>query len=261
MQKIVTAIESRFGKSQRVWVMDRGMMSEENLKFLSQPGRHYLIGTRRSELANFHDALCSDGWLPLREHVEVKPVERDGVAYLLARSTQRKKKERAIRAALVQDGAYLLKSNYHGWPPEEFWETYMPLTVAEKAFRTLKSELLIRPMWHQYDGRVEAHVMVCVLAYALWKTLDHLAKQAGLTTEIHKPDSRRGRATAKARPMSPEVILRELAKIQIGDIVLDTSDGRQLALRRVARPMPEQSKILAALKLNLPERLSPDRLL
>lgn len=330
VEKIVTAIESRFGKSQRVWVMDRGMMSEENLQFLSQSGRHYLIGTRRSELANFHDALSGDGWLPLREHVEVKPVERDGVAYLLARSTQRKKKERAIRkrqllglhralkrlakrvhqgrvkardkvleqvgrlkerfpqaaklttitiakrgkpqvawkwktdailAALLQDGAYLLKSNYHGWAPEEFWETYMQLTVAEKAFRTLKSELLIRPMWHQYDGRVEAHVIVCVLAYALWKTLDHLAKQAGLMTEIHKPDSTRGRATAKARPMSPETILRELAKIQIGDILLATNDGRQLALRRVARPMPEQARILAALKLFLPERLSPDRLL
>lgn len=161
----------------------------------------------------------------------------------------------------MQDGAYLLKSNYQGWSPEEFWETYMQLTVAEKAFRTLKSELLVRPMWHQYDGRVEAHVMICVLAYALWKTLDHLAKQAGLMTEIHKPDTTRGRATAKARPMSPEVILRELSKIQIGDIVLDTSDGRQLALRRVARPMPEQAKILAALKLNLPERLTPDRLL
>ena len=103
--------------------------------------------------------------------------------------------------------------------------------------------------------------MVCVLAYALWKTLDYLAKQAGLKTEIHKPDSTRGRATARARPMSPEVILRELAKIQIGDIVLDTNDSRRLALRRVARPMPEQARILAALKLNLPERLSPDRLL
>jgi transposase len=330
VQKIVTAVESRFGKSQRVWVMDRGMMSEENLKFLSQSGRHYLIGTRRSELANFREELSIEGWTALREEVEVKPVERDGVAFLLARSSQRKKKERAIRkrqllglqrglkrlgdrvrkgrlrerdkvveqvgrlkerfpqaarlatiaiakrgtpqvawkwrtdairAALIQDGAYLLKSNFHGWSPEEFWETYMQLTVAEKAFRTLKSELLIRPIWHHYDGRVEAHVMVCVLAYALWKTLDHLAKQAGLMTLIHKPDLARRPATAQPRPMSPEVILRELAKIQIGDILLETVDGRQLALRRVARPMPEQARILAALKLNLPERLSPDRLL
>ena len=324
VKKIVTAIESRLGKSRRVWVMDRGMMSEENLRFLSEPGRHYLIGTRRSELSQFQEELSAGDWVALREEVEVKPVERAGVAYLLARSGQRKKKERAmrrrqllglhralkrlgglrqrdrvveqvgrlkerfpraaklarisiaqrgrpqvrwqwkteaIRAALVQDGAYLLKSNYHGWSPEEFWETYMQLTVAEKAFRTLKSELLIRPMWHQYDGRVEAHVMVCVLAYALGKTLDHLAKQAGLMTLIHKPDPARRQATAQPRPMSPEVILRELAKIQIGGIVLEASDGRQLVLRRVARPMPEQTRILAALKLNLRERLSPDRLL
>jgi hypothetical protein len=309
--------------------MDRGMISVENLRFLSQPGRHYLIGTRRSELGRFRGALSAGGWHSLREEVEVKPVERDGVASLLARSTQRRKKERAmrrrqllgwyrslkslrkrvqrgqlkdrdkvveqvgrlkerfpraarlakitmarrgkpdvawtwkteaIRTALAQDGAYLLQSNYHGWSPEEFWETYMQLTVAEKAFRTLKSELLIRPMWHHYDGRVEAHVMVCVLAYALWKTLDHLAKQAGLQTLIHKPDPARPQATPRARPMTPEVILRELAKIQIGDILLDTCDGRQLSLRRVARPTAEQARILAALKLQIPERLTPDRL-
>jgi transposase len=297
VQKIVTTIESRFGASQRVWVMDRGMMSEENLKFLSQPGRHYLIGTRRSELTHFHDALRSDGWSPLREHVEVKPVERDGVAYLLARSTQRKKKERAIRkrqllglhgalkrlaqrvrsgglkerdkvleqvgrlkerfpqaaklakiaiasrgkpqlewkwktdairAALLQDGAYLLKSNYHGWSPEEFWETYMQLTVAEKAFRTLKSELLIRPMWHQYDGRVEAHVMVCVLAYALWKTLDHLAKQAGLLTEIHKPfalDVCKTRESQASDPPSAQPRLASDASSQVRIPTLPGSPG------------------------------------
>src|SRR3990172_1328905 len=97
VQKIVTAVESPFGKSQRVWVMDRGMMSKENLDFLSQSGRRYLIGTRRSELANFGAELRGEGWLPFPDEVEVKPVERDGVAYLLARSTQRKKKERAIR--------------------------------------------------------------------------------------------------------------------------------------------------------------------
>ncbi|HUT88237.1 MAG TPA: hypothetical protein VMY37_01960, partial [Thermoguttaceae bacterium] len=121
--------------------------------------------------------------------------------------------------------------------------------------------LRIRPMWHQYDGRVEGHVMVCVLAYALWKTLDHLARQAGLQTVIHKPDPARPQASPKPRPMSPETILRELAKVQIGDILLETTDGRQLALRRVARPTPEQARILAALKLTLPERLSPDHLL
>ena len=86
----------------------------------------------------------------------------------------------------------------------------MQLTVVEHAFRVLKSELLLRPVWHHYSGRTQAHVMVCVLAYALWKTLDHLAKQAGLETEIRKPDRRRPNASPKPRPMTPEVILREL---------------------------------------------------
>src|SRR5205814_2139268 len=100
----------------------------------------------------------------------------------------------------------------------EFWETYMQLTVVEQAFRVLKSQLLLRPIWHQYSGRVEAHIFICVLAYALWKTLDHLAKQAKLQTEIRKPDPQRPKATPKAQPMTPEVILRELGKIRIGDI-------------------------------------------
>src|SRR6516225_1539674 len=166
------------------------------------------------------------------------------------------------RAALAADGAYVLQSNHGGWTSQEFWETYMQLAVAEKAFRVLKSELLLRPVWHQYSGRVQAHIFVCVLAYALWKTLDHLAKQAGLLTLIHKPAERRyGRAVPKPRPMTPEVILRELGRLKIGDIILDTTDGRQLLLRRVARPDAEQKRILAALKLELPERLSPDRLL
>jgi transposase len=329
METIVTAIEKRFGKSHRVWVMDRGMISEDNLKFLSKSGRRYLIGTRRSELKDFHEELSAGDWHSLREALEVKPVQRGKIAYLLVRSSERRKKERAmrrrqllglhrslrslqkrvekgrlkqrdkvieqvgclkgrywqaarlvkiavdegesphvswkwrtdaIRGAMLQDGAYLLRSNYRKWSPKEFWETYMQLTVAEKAFRVLKSNLLIRPIWHHYDGRVEAHVMICVLAYALWNTLDHLAKQAGLMTEIRKPDPTRPNAGPKARPMSPETVLRELSHVQIGDILLDTTDGRQLILRRVARPTPEQARILAALKLNLPERLTPDLL-
>ena len=98
-----------------------------------------------------------------------------------------------IPHSLEGDGAYLLRSNQGGWSAEEFWETYIQLTVVERAFRVLKSELLLRPVWHHYSGRTQAHVMVCVLAYALWKTLDHLAKQAGLETQIRKPDLQRPR--------------------------------------------------------------------
>jgi hypothetical protein len=332
VETIVTTIEARFGKSQRVWVMDRGMISVDTLKFLGRSGRRYLLATRRGELTAFAKHLRAGGWQRLKDNpdVEVQLLKRRRVHYLLARSRPRRQKERAIRrrqrrglargleklrkriedgrlkkrdkilesigrlkgrfpkarpyvtitvtkakparlswswlrekfrAALAGDGAYLLRSNQGGWSATEFWETYIQLTVVERAFRVLKSELLLRPVWHHYSGRTQAHVMVCVLAYALWKALDHLAKRAGLETEIHKPDPRRGQAAPKPRPMTPEVILRELGQIAIGDIELETTDGQKLILRRVARPMGEPKRILAALGLEIPERLSPDRIL
>jgi transposase len=330
VETMVTEIEQQFGKTQRIWVMDRGMVSKESLAFLKQSGRKYVLAARRGELTKFQRQLQSDGWhrLPENPEVSVQLIRRKRQHYLLARSRPRRKKERAIRRrqrrglarglqrlqqlistgrlknrdkilervgrltgrypkarplvtitvskakraelswswnvvkfkeALARDGAYLLQSNEPGWSVQGFWETYMQLTVVEHAFRVLKSELLLRPVWHHYSGRTQAHVMVCVLAYALWKTLDHLSKQAGLETEIRKPDRRRPNASPKPRPMTPEVILRQLGEIQIGDILLETTDGRKLALRRVARPKPEQARILAALKLSIPERLTPDR--
>jgi transposase len=361
VKRIVNAIEARFGKSNRIWVMDRGMISDESLTFLSEPGRRYLLATYRKALVAFDDELRGSGWqrLPDNPDVEVKTFERqrdaedegeragkhegeaghegereaghegERIYYLLARSRPRRHKERAIRRrqrralakglkklqarvargrlkkrakiheaigrltgrypkargfvtisvsdthmsvnctwkvakfkkALARDGAYLLRSNHAGWSAQEFWETYIQLTVVERAFRVLKSHLLLRPIWHQYSGRTQAHIFVCVLAYTLWKTLDHLAKRANLQTLIRKPDAEQGDAAPKSRPMSPEVILRELSKIQIGDIQLETTAGQKLALRRVARPDSEQKRILEALGLELPERLSSDRLL
>jgi transposase len=332
VETVVTTVEARFGKSQRVWVMDRGMISKEALKFLSRSGRRYLLATRRGELGSFANQLRSGGWQRLKDNpeVEVKLLKRSRVHYLLARSRPRRQKERAIRrrqrrglarglkklgdrieggrlkdrdkilesigrlkgrfpkarpfvtitvakagparlswswlrekfrTALAADGVYLLRSNQAGWSATEFWETYIQLTVVERAFRVLKSELMLRPVWHHYSGRTQAHVMICVLAYALWKTLDHLAKRAGLETQIHKPDPRRAKASPKSRPMTPEVILGELGQIAIGDIELETTNGEKLVLRRVARPMGEQKRILEALRLEIPERLSPDRTL
>ena len=331
VRHIVGVIEERFGKTQRVWVMDRGMISADTLAFLEEPGRRYLLATRRDELKKFQEELQPAGWQKMLEHpgVVVKLLKRDAVHYLLARSNDRKKKERAIRRkqrrglalalrklqtrvakgrlkqrdkileaigrlkgrfpkavpfvivsvtttplsvvvqwqvakfqdALRRDGAYVLRSNQDGWTAELFWETYTQLTTVERAFRVLKSELLLRPIWHQYSGRTQAHVFVCVLAYALWKTLDHLAKRAGLQTLIRKPDLARGNAVPKPRPMTPEVILRELSRILIGDIELPTTDGRRLIFRRVARPDAEQKRILQALGIDMPERLSPDRVL
>jgi transposase len=333
VQTIVGEIETQFGMSQRIWVMDRGMISDESLKFLGEPNRRYLLATKRGELAEFQADLGKTGWdpLPKNPQVQVKLFERESVHYLLARSRPRRRKERAIRRrqrrglstdlkklsalvdggklkkrdkilervgrlkerypkargfvqinvtatkqprlewtwdqakyrqALATDGAYLLRSNQPGWTAAAFWETYIQLTIVERAFRVLKSELCLRPIWHHYSGRTQAHVFICVLAYALWKTLDHLAQRAGLMTEIRKPDLRRPRSSPKARRMTPQMILRELRRIKIGDILMSTSDGRQLALRRVARPGPAQARILEALKLVLPERLAtPDRIL
>ena len=332
VRRIVGEVEARFGRSDRVWVMDRGMISEDTLEFLNEPGRRYLLATRRHELKDFQAELGKSDWqrLPDNPGVAVKALERQGVFYLLARSNERKKKERAMRRrqrrpfakairrlqeriakgrlkdrdkilealgrlkgrfpkaagfatltvgagkpptlrvkwdaakfedALRRDGVYLLRSNRGGWTAQEFWETYMQLAAVEKAFRVLKSELLLRPIWHRYGERTQAHVFVCVLAYALWKSLDHLAKRAGLQTLVRKPDPARRAAVPKPRPMTPEVILRELGRIMIGDIELATADGRRLIFRRVARPDGEQKRILEALGIDMPERLSPDRIL
>jgi transposase len=330
VRNIVTAIETRFGKSQRVWVMDRGMIDEDSLAFLSEEGRRYLLSTRRHALQEFQSELTSPGWqyLPANPEVQVKLLKRSEVHYLLARSKPRRHKERAMRrrqrrglakdlaklhrrvrtgrlkkrdkileavgrlkarypkaqrfvtisvgprgefsyvwnvakfkAALARDGAYLLRSNQAGWSAQEFWETYIQLTIVERAFRVLKSNLLLRPIWHHYASSTQAHVFICVLAYALWKTLDHLARRAGLMTLIHKQDAESGDVGPQPRPMTPEVILRELARIQLGDIHLETTDHRKLVLARVSRPEGEAQRILAALGLEVPERLSPDHVL
>src|SRR5271156_6824438 len=208
VKRLVGAIETRFGATNRVWVMDRGMISDDALEFLSAPGRRYLLNTRRPALTPFQEELRQPGWqrLPNNPEVEVKLLQRDQVYYLLARSKPRRAKERAMRRkqrhglakalsklaarvakgrlknrdkiveavgslkerfpkartfvtvtvtvmpvslsyvwnaakfrdALARDGAYLLRSNQAGWSPQEFWETYMQLTVIERAFRILK---------------------------------------------------------------------------------------------------------------------------
>lgn len=235
VKQLVLAIETRFGKSQRVWVMDRGMISDEALTFLGAEERRYLLATKRPALNAFQTELRSPGWhrLPDNSDVEVKQLTRNEVHYLLARSRPRRLKERAIRrrqrrglardlkklqarvqagrlkqrdkileaigllkerypkarpfvtitvsdshvslsyawhvpkfrAALLADGAYLLRSNQGGWSAQEFWETYIQLTVVERAFRVLKGELLLRPIWHN-TAAAPKHTSSC----ASWPT-------------------------------------------------------------------------------------------
>ena len=140
----------------------------------------------------------------------------------------------------------------------QLWETYVQLIWAEAAFRAMKSHLLLRPMWHRLAGRVRAHVFVCVVAYALWKALDHLLKRAGLMTRIRKVDEFYGEDGPQDRRMSAAAALRILRRIRIGDILLDTTEDRKLRLRRVARHDEEQPERLARLKVTLPERVCAD---
>jgi transposase len=163
-----------------------------------------------------------------------------------------------LKAAMARDGAYLLLSDQTSWTPQQLWSTYIQLTRAEDAFRTLKSQELLRPIWHQTASRVKAHVFVCVLAYVLWKALEHLLGKTTLMTQIRKPDESRGNASPADRPLSVAMALKRMHDIQIGDILLQTTEGQNLVLRRIARPNAEQAELLVALNLTLPERLMSD---
>jgi transposase len=139
------------------------------------------------------------------------------------------------------EGAYLLRTNLSGHSDQQLWTIYMQLNDAEAAFRTLKQDLSIRPVYHQLEERVKAHVLVCFLAYAMYRTLDGLAKVKGLGLSARK-------------------ILASLATIKSGDIVLPLVDERELRLRRVSRPDATQAEILTRLGLELPERVGTDSL-
>ena len=136
------------------------------------------------------------------------------------------------------EGTYILRTNVSDWTSEELWRTYLQLTEAEAAFRIHKSDLSIRPIWHQKAERVQAHILVCFLAYVLWKTLEQWQQRAGLGN-------------------SPRTILEEVARIQSTDVVLPLADepGRELRIRCVVRPDKAQALLLDRLGLRLPERL------
>jgi len=330
LPEIVEAVSAKFGAMRRIWIVDRGLATKKSVQYLRDHQQSFLVGTPKGMLQEFDAELCTADWTLARPQVQVKVVQRDGEAYVLARSRLRRKKERAIRrkqlhglrddlrklstrvssgrlkdpdkvqqaigrlcerwpkakrfvcvsatpwvkdqagavtwnwhkpelkAAMARDGAYLLLSDQTSWTAEQLWSTYIQLTRAEDTFRTLKSQELLRPIWHHLGNRVKAHVFVCVLAYVLWKALERMLRGTGLRTIIRKPDERRGKASPQDRPLSVAMALKRMHDIQIGDILLETVDGRKLVLRRVARPGPEQAELLAALKLNLPERLTSD---
>jgi hypothetical protein len=150
-----------------------------------------------------------------------------------------------------REGAYLLRTNLQADTAEQLWSKYMQLTEAEASFRALKSELSIRPLFHQLEPRVKAHVMVAFLGYALWVTLKHLLKRRAPI--VPKPSAS---GVENAQPFSPMKALALLSTLQSADIVLPTTDGREIRLRRVTEPTPEQKSLLHQLGLSMPERLN-----
>lgn len=327
VEQIVTLMERRYGKSNRIWVMDRGMVSEKNLALLRKEGRRYLVGTPKALLKKYEQELLTDDWRRIRDGIEVKllsvpPDEDDDEPsdgrtedggsgtvseelFILCRSSDRVNKDEAIvrrfeqkieerlramatrcgkqkravqkverevgrmlgkntraarlfevtvsagedgsaqltwkKLAALRDwttlsaGCYLLRTNVLDWTDEELWKTYMQLTEAEAAFRIHKTDLSLRPIWHQKQERVLAHILVCFLGYVLWKTLGQLCRQAGLGDE-------------------PRRVLDELAEIRLIDVVLPTRDGRLIRERCVSHPTDHQQILLDHLKLRLPAR-------
>lgn len=318
VKDIVDAMEKRHGVLGRVWIMDRGMASEENISWLNQTGRRYIIGTPKSEMKKWGFQLADKTkWREIREGIEVQiclsPNGRE--VFILCRSRDRMEKEKAMhqrfgerivkaleklrsriskskkklnrdtinrqigrilqvnqRAAarfnveLVDDpcpagfqlrvsvnesfdkwadlseGAYILRSNITDWDDERLWKAYIQLTQAEAAFRIQKDQLSIRPIWHQREDRVEAHILVCFLAFAMWKTLERWQEKSELGN-------------------SPRTILEELSRIQCHDVILPTTDGKEIRLRCIAQPDKAQQALLDRLGLSIPKRMKIDSLL
>ena len=314
VEATLRTVERKHGKARRVWIFDRGVVSEENLVAIRKRGGEYLVGTTRSKLKQFEQELLKDDFEKIRPDVEVKQIQIPGgeEAYILCRTLGRKEKEKAIRSRFVakiekaltglekciaegrlkdrfkmernigriqashppvadlyemaikdskegarlvwrqkperqqwleaREGAYLLRTNLTGHSVADLWKKYMQLTEVEAAFRTLKSELAIRPLFHQLEKRVKAHVLVAFLGYALLVTLKHLLKRVG-------------------SEYSPAKALQRLSELYSVDIVLPTIEGREIWLRRITKLDDEQQRILYQLQLQLPERLEPIQIL
>lgn len=313
VKHIVETMESRHGAVGRVWVMDRGMVSKDNIAWFKETGRQYLVGTPKAELKRWEAALVEkNDWETIRDGIEVK-LCKDGdnneEIFILCRSRDRVEKEKAMHAlfsarietslaklkerierstkrlnrdvinrqigrimqrnqraaarfevslvgdtspagfylkvkinerfdewADISEGTYVLRTNVKDWTHERLWKTYIQLTQAEAAFRIQKDELSIRPIWHQREDRVNAHILVCFLAFAMWKTLENWQSASGLGN-------------------SPRTILEEMSRIQSHDVILPTAMGTDIRLRCIAHPDEAQAAILARLGITMPKRM------
>lgn len=301
-------IETQYGKSERVWVMDRGIPTEATLEQMrsSDPPVCYLVGTPKGRLTALEKSFLTQPWQSARESVQVKLLPQQEELYILAKSEKRIHKERAMRRrklkklwqrlhalqtqkltrdqllikigaakkeagraySLVEiqlpqdeeafqtngfgfalrkdklrqtrrrEGRYLLRSNLTQTDPAQLWQYYIQLTEIEQAFKELKSDLSIRPIYHQLDERIEAHIFIAFVAYCLQVTL----KQ---------------RTRALAPGLTPRAVLEKFAAVQMVDVHLPTTDGRHLVLPRYTQPEKDLQLLLRQLKLELPAQPPP----
>jgi len=311
LRQFLDKIERQYGKARRVWIMDRGIPTEEILTEMRQSEApiYYLVGTPKGRLTKLEKALLPLPWEEVHENLTVKLLKQEGELYVLARSRSRQAKERAIRrrrlkrywyrlkeisnqnldrdqllmkvgaakkeagraASLVEitlpsvnqpvhpqtfrfqlnrdklrkvrrhEGQYLLRSNLCAEDPAVLWKYYMLLVEIEEAFKTLKMDLAVRPIYHRKDSRIEAHIFVAFLAYCLQVTLKQRLKSLapGLTVRS---------------------VLEKFGSIQMIDIYLPTTDGKELLLRRYTQPDKDQMLLLSRLHLDLPEQPRPQLL-
>jgi len=295
-------IERRYGKAERIWLLDRGIPTEATLAQMraSTPPVRYLVGTPKGRLSQLEAALLEQPWQRVRDGITVKLLPQAGELYVLARSDSRVAKERAIRRtqlkrlwqrlrqlqgmALTRDrlllklgaarqrwpaawrlvqvdaqpdgtlgvalnrvklrqvrqreGRYLLRTNLTDRDPASLWALYMRLVQVEEAFKTLKGDLALRPVHHQIPPRIEAHIFVAFLAYALHVTL-------------------RRRLRDLAPGLTSRAVLHTLRAIQMVDVHLPTTDGREVVLSRYTEPEPDVTLLLRQLRLALPAQPTP----
>jgi len=308
LKAFLEKIEAQYGKTNRVWVMDRGIPTEDILREMRKATTptFYLVGTQRGRLTKLEKEFLKLPWERVKDSLEVKLLPQEGELYILARSEGRRKKERAmrrrrlkqlwnrlhelqrqkltrdelllklgaakadagksyrlvevqvpkaedpvnaetfrfslrkerLRAAMRTEGDYLLRSNLTGKNPAILWQRYIQLTEIEAAFRNLKSDLAIRPIHHQKDPRIEAHIFVAFLAYCLYVTLQQ-------------------RLRALAPGLTSRAVIEKMTAIQMIDVHLPTTDGRMLILSRYTQPEPDHQLLLQRLHLTLPAQPPP----
>ena len=303
LRDMLQKIEAQYGKANRVWVMDRGIPTEEVLAEMraADPPVSYLVGTPKGRLSKLEKHLVTLPWQAVREGVDVKLLPQDQELYVLAQSHARIHKERAMRrrklkwlwarlkeisamdldreellmklgaararawaawrlvnvevapegaafsftldrAKLRQvrrrEGRYLLRTNLTGKDPAELWRFYIQLVEIEAAFKTMKDDLQLRPIHHQLEHRIEAHIFVAFLAYCLHVTL-------------------RARLKPLAPGLTPRAVLDNFAAIQMLDVHFPTTDGRTLILSRYTELTADQKLLARQLKLDLPPQPPP----